>query len=89
MPQNSPQSFSALTPAALLGLSPAVQTPAAGETLPRTSNVMGDRGGVPWSPDSHGFWLIAIGAATLMGIFGASFNIRAGKGRAGINLGKA
>lgn len=78
---------SSLSPAALLGLSPAVQTKAAGAGLPPTSVTGGDNAYLPWSPDSPTFWLLAIGVATVFGLVGASVNVRAGKGKAGASLG--
>lgn len=78
-----------LSPAALLGLSPANQSKAAGAALPPTSVTGGDNAYVPWHPDSPTFWLLAIGVATIFGVVGASVNVRAGKGKAGAHLGKS
>lgn len=80
---------SRMTPAALLGISPASGSKAAGAALPPTSHVGGDLAMVPWSPDSPMFWLIAITGLTVFGITGASFRVRVGKGRAGANIGAA
>jgi hypothetical protein len=80
------------SPYAVTGLSPAAQQRAespAGETLPSTSHTGQDRGALPWHPDSPGFWLALVGVATVLGVFGASFQVRAGKGRAGVSVGSA
>lgn len=80
------------SPYAVLGMSPAQQqysASPAGETLPASSHTGGDRGALPWHPDSPAFWVALVGAATILGVFGASFNVRAGSGKAGINVGKA
>ena len=76
-----------LSPAALLGLSPANQSKAAGAVLPPTSVTGGDNAFVPWHPDSPTVWLLAIGVGTIFGLLGASIQVRAGKGRAGANIG--
>jgi hypothetical protein len=76
-----------LSPAALLGLSPAKQSKAAGQALPPTSVTGGDNAYVPWHPDSPTFWLLAIGVGTIFGLLGASIQVRAGKGKAGANIG--
>jgi len=76
-----------LTPSALLGLSPGVQTKAAGAALPPVGATGGDNSHVPWHPDSPHFWLIAVAAATVLGLAGASVRVRAFKGRAGASLG--
>lgn len=78
-----------MTPAALLGISPASGSKAAGASLPPTSHAAGDLAMVPWSPDSPMFWLIGITALTVFGITGASVKFRVGKGRAGANIGDA
>jgi hypothetical protein len=78
---------SQLTPSALLGLSPGVQTKAAGAGLPPVSAAGGDSAHVPWHPDSPQFWLVVIAGATVLGLAGASVRVRAFKGRAGASLG--
>lgn len=59
------------------------------EMAPPVSHMAGDKGAVPWHPDSPTFWLVLIGTASLLGIAGASINLRAGPARAGASLGKA
>lgn len=78
-----------LSPSALLGLSPAVQTKAAGAALPPVSAAGGDNSHVPWHPDSPEFWLVVIAGATVLGLAGASVRVRAFKGRASAELGSA
>lgn len=79
------------SPYSVLGMNAGNQqhtTSPAGETVPHTSHTGSDRGALPWHPDSPGFWLALLGAATVVGIFGASFNVRAGKGHAGLQVGR-
>lgn len=76
-----------MTPASLLGLSPAGGSKAAGQALPPTSVAGGDNAYVPWHPDSPIFWLAALAGLTVLGITGASVKLRAFKGRAGLNIG--
>lgn len=76
------------SPSSLFNISPGGHGGGAGETLPRTSHMVGDRGAVPWSPDSPQFWAVGLLAATLLGIVGASVSFRAGPARAGASLGK-
>lgn len=76
-----------LSAAALLGMSPANQTRSAGSALPPVDTVAGDMAFVPWHPDSPTFWLVAIAAATVLGIAGASVHVRAFRGRASAELG--
>jgi hypothetical protein len=76
-----------LSPAALLGLSPANQSKAAGQALPPTSVTGGDNAFVPWHPDSPTFWLLLVGVGTIFGLVGASVQVRAGKGKAGASIG--
>lgn len=59
----------------------------AGAGLPTTSHVMGDGGAAPWSPDSPHFWTMAILAATVFGVLGASLDLRAGKRHARVSVG--
>lgn len=81
--------YSMYSPAALFNLSPAGSGGSpAGEALPRTSHMAGDRGAVPWSPDSPQFWVVGIAVATLLGIVGASVSLRAGPGKASASFGK-
>jgi hypothetical protein len=75
------------TPAQLLGLSPAMASRAAGQSLPPTSYGAGDRAAVPWSPDSPLFWLAMFTGLTIAGITGASVKVRAFKRSASVNLG--
>jgi hypothetical protein len=76
------------TPAALLGISSANQTKAAGQALPPVSVTGGDNAFVPWHPDSPDFWLVVIAGLTLLGLAGASVRVRAFKGSAGANIGE-
>lgn len=76
-----------MTPASLFGLSPGAPSKAAGQALPPTSVMGGDRAFVPWHPDSPVFWLLLITGATVLGITGASVKVRAFKGRGSANLG--
>ena len=78
-----------MTPAALLGISPAAGTKAAGQGLPPTSVTGGDKAFVPWHPDSPVFWLAAIAGLTVLGITGASVHVRAFKRRASVELGES
>lgn len=84
--------YSQMTASGLFGLSPGGMSPASagggGDVLPPVSHMAGDRGVVPWHPDSPSFWLIAVGTLTLVGVLGASFNLRAGPARAGASVGK-
>lgn len=79
------------TAADLFGLNPGAPSAAAhgggGDVLPPTSTMAGDQGMVPWHPDSPMFWLVLIGGATLLGILGASFDVRAGKRHASVKVG--
>lgn len=79
--------FDGLSPSRLLGISPANQTKAAGDTLPPTTLTGGDMASLPWHPDSPTFWLVAVAGATLLGLIGASVEVRAfkGKARASVN----
>lgn len=76
-----------LTPQALLGVSPAYASRAAGASLPPTTVSGADRAAVPWHPDSPTFWVLLIAGATVAGIAGASVHVRAFKGRAGLDIG--
>lgn len=83
--------FNQLTPYELFGINPGGRTAASsgggGDVLPPTSSMTGDNAMVPWHPDSAAFWLLILGAATLVGIIGASFDVRAGKRHASIKVG--
>lgn len=76
-----------MTPANLLGLSPAAGSKAAGTALPPTTAGAGDMVGVPWHPDSPVFWLLVVAGATIFGVAGASVKVRAFKGKAGASIG--
>lgn len=82
--------WSQATAASLYGVRqpPAGDRPA-GDVLPLTSNMAGDKAMVPWHPHSPWFWLAAVAGATLLGIAGAEFGVRVGPARAGAALGKA
>lgn len=80
--------YSQLSPANLFNMGHGSPGGAAGATLPRSSYQSGDRGAVPWSPDSPHFWAAVLIGATLFGVVGASVNFRAGPARAGASLGK-
>jgi hypothetical protein len=62
----------------------------AGVGLPPTSAGMSptDSGSALLHPDSSTFWLAAVAAATVLGIFGAEFGARFGKGTAKVSVGK-
>jgi hypothetical protein len=72
----------------LLGMNPAQQSRAAGDSTPLTTAVHGDRSMVPWSADSPGFWLAVIAGATLIGIVAADVRVRFGKREARASVGK-
>lgn|GEM_PF-2366477 len=65
-----------LAGSALLGMSPAQQSRAAGASTPVTTAAGGDRQMVPWSPDSEGFWLAVIAGLALVGMAGADVRVR-------------
>lgn len=83
--------FDELSPARLLGISPANQTKAAGHALPPTTATGGDMVANWWHPDSPTFWLVAVAGGTLLGVIGASVEVRGrafrGRGRAGAEIG--
>lgn len=60
----------------------------AGEQLPRVSNTGGDNAMVPWHHDSPHFWFMALGAAAVLGIVGASVDVRAGRRHAKASVGE-
>lgn len=72
----------------LLGISPgsARLSGYEGASLPASTYSGGDRAAVPWSPDSPLLWGGAIALLTVLGVIGASVNVRAGKARAGIEV---
>lgn len=58
-----------------------------GQFLP-PSDVMSDDGAMtPWSLDSPVAWFVILGAATALGILGASLDVRAGKRHASVKVG--
>lgn len=58
-----------------------------GQQLPASTYAGADKAAVPWSPDSPLFWGAVLGAATLIGLLGASVQVRAGKTRARAEVG--
>jgi len=83
--------FEQLNPFELYGINPGGKSAAAsgggGDVLPTTSAMSGDHAMVPWHPDSPAFWLVILGGATLIGIIGASFDVRAGRRHASVKIG--
>jgi len=83
--------FEQLNPFELYGINPGGKSAAAsgggGDVLPPTTASYGDQVTVPWHPDSPAFWLLILGAATLVGIIGASLDVRAGKRHASVKIG--
>jgi hypothetical protein len=80
--------FQGFTAQQVLGIVPTkAGASAAGEQLPASSHMAGDLGAVPWSHQSQHFWFLALGAAAILGIVGASVDVRAGKrhARASVN----
>lgn len=76
--------FQNMTAANIIGITPGGYRPvspqsAAGETLPASSHMAGDNGASAWHPDSPHFWFMALGVAAILGIVGASVDVRAGK----------
>jgi hypothetical protein len=73
----------------LLGLSPASPRLGGyeGQQLPASTYTGADKAAVWWSPDSPTFWLIALGGGTLLGLFGAHVQVRAGRTRASAEVG--
>jgi hypothetical protein len=73
----------------LLGVrqAPASAGSPAGEQLPRVTVGSGDSIAVPWHPDSPHFWFLALGVLAIVGVVGASVDVRAGKrhARASVN----
>jgi len=83
--------FDQLTPFQMFGVNPGGATAAAsgggGEALPSVSAQYGDHGMNPLHPDSPVFWVAILSAATLLGIIGASLDVRAGKRHASVKVG--
>lgn len=83
--------FDQLSPAALYGIKPGAPGPAAHggglHVLPSSDAMSGDGAMTPWSPDSPVFWFVVLGAATALGIIGASLDVRAGKRHASMEIG--
>lgn len=83
--------FSQLNPTDLYGIPAGGRTAAAngggGDVLPHTDAMVGDNAMVPWHPDSPVFWVVILGAATVLGIVGASLDVRAGKRHASVKVG--
>lgn len=73
---------------AMLGMSVAAGSQAAGIALPPTTNAANDREHVPWHPDSGMFWLILFTLAAVFGIAGASAKVRVGRGEASASVGE-
>ena len=72
----------------LLGMNPAQQSKAAGESTPLTTAVHGDRAMLPWSPDSPGFWLALVAGATLVGMVAADVRVRLFRREASASVGR-
>lgn len=83
--------FDQLNPSDLYGISRGGQRAAAngggGQFLPSTDSMSGDGAMIPWSPDSPIFWAALLGAGTLLGILGASIDVRAGRRHASVKVG--
>lgn len=72
--------FQSMTAQSVLGIVPTKSgASAAGEMLPSTSHMAGDKGAVPYHPDSQHFWFIVVAALAIFGVVGASVDVRAGK----------
>lgn len=73
----------------LLGISPGQpRLPGyEGQQLPASTYTGQDKAAVPWSPDSPLFWGGLLGVATLLGLLGASVQVRAGRTRAKAEVG--
>lgn len=73
----------------LLGISPGQPRLSGyeGQQLPASTYAGPDKAAVPWSPDSPLFWGALLGGATLLGLLGASVQLRAGKTRARAEVG--
>jgi hypothetical protein len=73
---------------ALLGMTPARQSKAAGQSTPPVTAAGGDRQMVPWSPDSPGFWLAVVAGLTVAGMAAADVRVRLFKRTAAASVGK-
>ena len=73
----------------LLGISPGQSRLPGyeGSQLPASTYSGSDQAAVPWSPDSPLFWGGVLLAGTLLGLLGASVQVRAGKTRARAEVG--
>lgn len=78
-----------ITAGALLGMSPANQSKAAGASTPPVTHAGGDRGMVWWHPDSPDFWLIGVGVLTILGLAGADVRVRLLGRRASASVGES
>jgi len=83
--------FDQLNPGNLYGMplggARAASSGGGGQFLPHTDSMSGDGAMIPWSPDSPIFWAALLGAGTLLGILGASIDVRAGKRHASVKVG--
>lgn len=83
--------FDQLNPASLYGIQRGGPTAASsgggGQFLPPSDAMYGDGAMVPWSLDSPVAWVVILGAATALGILGASLDVRAGKRHASVKVG--
>lgn len=75
----------------LLGISPgAARLPGyEGAQLPASTYSGSDNAAVPWSPDSPLFWGLVLAGGTMLGLLGASVRVRAGRARAGVEVGSS
>ena len=85
--QGDPAFWDHMSGPALLGMSPAAGSKAAGHALPPTTAAYGDRQQVWWHSDSQEFWLLLVGGLTILGMAGASLKVRLFRGRAGASIG--
>ncbi len=65
-----------LTASAMLGMNPARQSRAAGQSTPLVTAAGGDRQQVPWSPDSSQFWVVGVAVLTVLGMAAADVKVR-------------
>jgi len=83
--------FDQLNPANLYGIGRGAPRAASngggGQFLPHTDSMSGDGAMIPWSPDSPIFWAALLATGTLLGILGASIDVRAGKRHASVKVG--
>lgn len=75
----------------MLGISPgAARLPGyEGQQLPASTVSGQDKAQVPWSVDSPLFWGAVLVGGTLLGLFGASVNVRAGRAHGRVEVGKS